>query len=628
MLLAVALLALILLLATLQYIGLGRISEAERERLSATLKSRTTEFAQDFDRELTRAYLLFQSELPIPDADASARVAERYDRWQATSSYPRLIKDVFVATRGPQDVFTLQRFDTRTRMLIAAEWPASMADWQNRLAVRTEHPDKSTLVIRRLAPAIWDTVPALVVPSPTFIVNEQASRQSASAPEFSYTLLTIDLDYVKGDLLPTLAERHFRKAGDRSDYQVAVVDRERPNDVVFRSTTAFTPNGADIGDASAPLFQVRTQDFGAMAAEVRRFATFNLKTTSTEQLVERRLGRQSGAKPKQFSIVVQQGSASDGPGRGAAVAARFAAPAPRWQVVVKHPAGSLEAFVTSTRRRSLMVSMSILAVLAASMALLIVSTRRSQELARQQLEFVATVSHELRTPLAVIRSAGENLADGVVHDDNDVRKYGGLIRAEGRRLSEMVEQILEFAGIQSGQRAFARQAVAIGPLIADVMSSSRSLVDEARIRLELDLPVDLPPVAGDEAALRRVFQNLIGNAIKYGAAGGWIGIRGRRSGSEVTITVSDRGIGIPSAEQARIFEPFYRAPDVVSARIQGAGLGLSLVQRIVHAHSGRVALESAPGQGSEFAVSLPIAAEEAGDSVRTSHKSAEAAQSS
>src|SRR4029453_11368606 len=174
-----------------------------------------------------------------------------------------------------------------------------------------------------------------------------------------------------------------------------------------------------------------------------------------------------GSKPNQFSIVVQQGTAATDAGgmAGPTGVARALPPAPRWQGVVKHPAGSLEAFVGSTRRRNLMLSTSILAVLAVSMVLLIVSTRRSQELARQQLEFVAAVSHELRTPLAVIRSAGENLADGVVHDERQGRKYGGLIRAEGRRLSEMVEQILEFAGIQSGQRGFARRTVALAPLI-------------------------------------------------------------------------------------------------------------------------------------------------------------------
>jgi hypothetical protein len=196
--LAVALLALILLLATLQYVWLGRISEAQRERLSGTLNQQTTEFAQDFDRELTRAYLLFQADVPGPDQDASARLSDRYDRWHATSASPRLIKDFYVATRGKSDVFTLQQFDTSSRTLIAAEWPASMADWQSRLAIQTEHPDGSTLVIRRLAAPIWETVPALVVPAPMFFVGEHARPPSPSAQDFSYTLLTIDLDYLRG----------------------------------------------------------------------------------------------------------------------------------------------------------------------------------------------------------------------------------------------------------------------------------------------------------------------------------------------------------------------------------------------------------------------------------------------
>jgi signal transduction histidine kinase len=129
--------------------------------------------------------------------------------------------------------------------------------------------------------------------------------------------------------------------------------------------------------------------------------------------------------------------------------------------------------------------------------------------------------------------------------------------------------------------------------------------------VEIDVPEALPPVLGDDAALRRVFQNLVGNAIKYGASGGWIGLRAQASGREVRISVSDRGIGIPAAEHARIFEPFYRAPDVTSAQIHGAGLGLSLVKRIVEAHGGRIAVRSEPGQGSEFVVYLPAAGEEA-----------------
>jgi signal transduction histidine kinase len=244
------------------------------------------------------------------------------------------------------------------------------------------------------------------------------------------------------------------------------------------------------------------------------------------------------------------------------------------------------------------------------------------------MEFVAAVSHELRTPLAVIRSAADNLADGVVHDDPQVRKYGALVRGEGRRLTEMVEQILELAGIHSGQRGFALAPVAVLPLLREVVDASATLIAEAGLSVEYDVTDTLSPVLGDEQALRRMLLNLVGNAIKYGANGGWIGLKARATGREVSITVADRGIGIEAAEQPRIFEPFYRAPGVIAAQIHGAGLGLSLVQRIVEAHGGRIAVRSAPGAGSAFTVYLPAASEEparrpsaAGDPAPTYHHS-------
>jgi signal transduction histidine kinase len=272
--------------------------------------------------------------------------------------------------------------------------------------------------------------------------------------------------------------------------------------------------------------------------------------------------------------------------------------------------GSLEAAVGQVRQRNLLVSSGILAILGASIGFLVVTTRRAQDLARQQMEFVAAVSHELRTPLAVIRSAADNLADGVVHDDPQVRKYGALVGGEGRRLTEMVEQILELAGIHSGQRGFPLAPVAVLPLLREVVEASSTLIAEAGLSVEYDVPETLPPVLGDQQALRRMLLNLVGNAIKYGAKGGWIGLKARAAGREVSISVADRGIGIEAAEQPRIFEPFYRAPGVIAAQIQGAGLGLSLVQRIVEAHGGRIAVRSAPGAGSAFTVYLPAASGE------------------
>jgi signal transduction histidine kinase len=342
-------------------------------------------------------------------------------------------------------------------------------------------------------------------------------------------------------------------------------------------------------------------------------------TATTSELIVR------GTRP-QSSVLGEVGQIRDRTWVTTVAGTHTAAPA-KWRLLIKHPAGSLEAAIDSARRRNLMVSMSILGVLAASVLLMVASMRRSQELARQQMEFVATVSHELRTPLAVVRAAGDNLAEGVIQDSDQVRKYGELVRSEGRRLTEMVEQILEFAGIHSGQRTLNIVPVSIGAVFESVLRESGTLIETAGLEVNVDIPQDLPPVAGDESALRRLFQNLVSNAIKYGADGGWLGIEARHSGDEVSITLSDRGIGISPDDQERIFEPFYRAADVVAAQVQGAGLGLSLVQRIVEAHGGRIAVKSAKAAGCQFTVHLPAGREQTADRAKTTEIGTSAAAS-
>ena len=619
---AIGLLGLLALLATLQYKWLGRISDAERDRMRATLNTRASGFAQDFDGELTRAYLLFQVD-PQASEDLASRVTIRYERWQATARYPRMIKEVYVI--GSDVDAALQRFNPNTHVLEPVTWPAAMEPIRGQLGTRQETTPTGTFFVRTIPTPIWDSVPALLIPTPMMLFSQHPGRPDMRmSPGMSYTALLIDRDYITNEMLPALAQQHFRQTGDGFDYQLAVVsvaDRAP----VYHSTASFSPKPDAQVDAAVDLFQVRMQDFGSIVSEIRRFTSTltptaqrsgaGTSTTIREQIVltpgpKRTLPiGESGP----VSIIVQQNGSvnSLAASAGAAAATRMTAMGtPRWRLLVVHPSGSLESAVNAARRRNLIVSSSILAVLGASMGLLVFSTRRAQELARQQMEFVAAVSHELRTPLAVIRSAGENLADGVVRDEEQIHKYGDLVRNEGRRLTEMVEQILEFAGIESGQRGFALRPVALAPMLHEIVDSSRGLIDAARIQVEYDIPDRLPPVLGDEAALRRAFQNLVANAIKYGEAGGWIGVRARHTGREVLVTIADRGIGIAPADQGRIFEPFYRAPEVIAAQIQGAGLGLSLVKRIVDAHGGRISVRSAPASGSEFTVVLPAASEE------------------
>ena len=614
--LAAALLGLIALLATLQYRWLGQVSAAERERMQANLATRASGFATDFDREIARAYLTFQLDPLESDANVATHVSARFDRWLGTSRYPRLIKDVYIAARVDGGDATVQRFNPSTKFLEPAGWPPELQPIRQTLVPPPpDPPPGANLVVRAMPPTVWASIPALVVPAPMLLFRASAGTMlrevgeiKGNAPSVSFVVLVLDRDYISSEMMPAIAQQHFRGAGEAIDYDLAVVGTASSG-TVYSTRSNFSPDPAAPSDAAADLLQVRLQDFGELASEVRRFTSFI--STRVGRPTEVRSERSIAIRDAPLSLVLQHaGIDKRAVETTVASTMRATASAPHWRLIVKHPSGSLEAAVAQVRRRNLFISSGILAVLGLSVGFLVMTTRRAQELARQQMEFVAAVSHELRTPLAVIRSAADNLAEGVVTEDPQVKRYGDLVRGEGRRLSEMVEQILELAGIHSGQRGFVLVPVSVLPLLRDVVATSRTLIDEARLQIEYDIPDALPPVLGDEQALRRLFQNLVVNAIKYGAAGGWIGLKARASGREVAISVADRGAGIEAAEQAKIFEPFYRAPAAIAAQVQGAGLGLSLVQRIVEAHGGRIAVRSAPGQGSDFTVHLPAASEE------------------
>jgi signal transduction histidine kinase len=621
---AAALLALIAVLATLQYRWLGQISADERDRRSAALASQAAALANDFDRELTRAYLLFQWEPTHDIENLAARVAGRWERWQSTAAYPHLLRDVFVVRTDRPGTQQLQRFNRAGRMLEPVDWPEAL----DPLRVLAEHrlPEPAAgapALVRALPRALWGDIPALVVPLPVVMMQPHPEgSEFRLSPTISYAVLLLDRDVIAAEILPALAEEHFGRAPDGQDYQLAIVGAGG-EDVVYRSAVGFEPARGGEPDAAHGLFQVRPQEFGGMASEIRRLSMIVAAQPGTAPLPA---PGQSGGPPRmQTRIELREGTGMSvllppgaSPQERAAVitgtasflAGRAFTGEPQWRLVVRHRSGSLEAAVDAARRRNLAVSSGILGLLGVSVGFLVVSARRAQQLARQQMEFVAAVSHELRTPLAVIRSAGDNLAEGVVGDETRVRRYGDLVRSEGRRLTEMVEQILEFAGIHSGQRTFVLRPVDARQVVEAIVLASQPLADEAGLRLEVEIPETIPPVLADEAALRRVLQNLAGNAIKYGAGGSTVRITAAAEGRTVRLTVADEGMGIPAAEQQRIFEPFYRAPEVVAAQIQGAGLGLSLVQRIVESHGGRITVRSAPGQGSAFTVHLPAAAGE------------------
>jgi signal transduction histidine kinase len=283
--------------------------------------------------------------------------------------------------------------------------------------------------------------------------------------------------------------------------------------------------------------------------------------------------------------------------------------------VVRHRGGSLAEAVAAVRRRNLAVGLGVLALLGTAAVLLAVGSQRARHLARQQLEFVAGVTHELHTPLAAMRSAGQNLADGIVSDPAQTRRYGELIQKEGDRLSALVAQVLDFAGIESGSRAYAAEPVALGRLVDRVVADLGLVLEQAGMTVQTDIPEDLPDVRGDADALRRALENLVTNATKFARPGGWIGIRADASPDRrtVTVRVEDRGPGIPAAERARVLEPFFRGRDARESQAPGSGLGLSLVRHVVEAHGGRARVSGRVEGGASVEMELPTGAAAPGD---------------
>jgi two-component system phosphate regulon sensor histidine kinase PhoR len=235
---------------------------------------------------------------------------------------------------------------------------------------------------------------------------------------------------------------------------------------------------------------------------------------------------------------------------------------------------------------------------------------REMRLSQMKSDFVSNVSHELRTPLASIRVFGELLRLGRAESAEKVREYGELIETESRRLTQLIDNILDLARIESGRKTYELAAGDLERLVAEVLRTFRPRLAQEGFRLELVPSVEsLPPVAFDEAALARAIGNLVDNAVKYSGDSREVEVGVRREEGSAVIWVRDRGIGIAREEQERIFDRFHRVSTGLVHDVKGSGLGLAIVRHVVAAHGGAVELESRPGEGSLFSIRLPLDAD-------------------
>jgi signal transduction histidine kinase len=549
--------AVVSILAVYQYRWTGEISRTERARLRNSLATGVRNFDQEFSYDFQQLCESFELD---PEAEAStieSRVARQQASWTRTSAHSEFVEALYIWKTGSSTADGFESFHQDDGRFHAANWPSDLESLHRFLTEPGEFPfsvtdDREAVYYPWI---FFGGAPALV--RPIFQTERGAPDSGSAVRAIGALIVALNPQYLERVYFPDLVDRHFGAPGQRS-FVVSVRTARSPFQTIYLSDAKF-PIVTSSPDAAVNLFDL-------VGEEARR----------------------RGHAPLQAS-----------------------APGEQWQLVAQHPAGSLEEAVASWRRRNLAISLGLLAILAASMALILSGARRARMLAKMQMEFVAGVSHELCTPLAVINSAAENLADGVVENADQMQEYGGLIRAQGRRLSRLVDEVLLFTAGRFGLSGYKLEPVEVAPIIAQSLATSSANLHDAGFSITKEIEDRLPSIVADSSAVITCIENLVSNAIKYSDSSKWMAIRAYKasadSRSEVQIGVEDKGVGISSADLAHIFEPFYRVQAARDNQIRGVGLGLYLVKRMMEDMGGSVSVASELGHGTNVILHFPAA---------------------
>jgi len=278
-----------------------------------------------------------------------------------------------------------------------------------------------------------------------------------------------------------------------------------------------------------------------------------------------------------------------------------------WTIHVSSAGLAAGASGIPARRRLLLAGLSVLAVLLVVSSYLIVrAMTRELAVARLQSDFVASVSHEFRSPLTSIRHLSSLLGQGrLTTEDQRLRAYD-FLAAESGRLERLIEGLLDFGQIEAGGMRYRRDSIDAPGLVRDVVEEFERTVSAEGYGVELALSEADCRILGDREALGRALWNLLDNAVKYSPEHRTVSVDVAPEGDRLSIRVSDRGMGIPPAEQKAIFGKFVRGSCSRETGVKGTGIGLAIVEHVVAAHGGEVRLESAPGEGSRFTLLIPL----------------------
>ena len=545
-------------LAVLQNRWISDFSRAEKDRLKQQLQAELGHLSREFNDEVARGYSgLLPSAYQVEELGRERAYAAAYSRGREANK--RMFSRIaLVIPDGESLVF--ENLNLETGEFSRADWPAGWA------LVRDQMMNRS-----RGGPG------PMIPQESTIIVIPRFGMRGQNPGEQEWLIAELNLVYVRNTLLPELLRHHLGGSG-KLDYHAEVVSSADPSQVVFQTGSARITGDPD---ASVGLFDTGGPGFGPRPGDHRP-------------------GRFPGLPGRPENTKGPPQPPPDG-GRG------------RWRLLVRHEGGSLDAVVARARWQNLALSAAILVLILATAAALLRFSRRAEQLAELQMNFVAGVSHELRTPLTVIRTAAFNLRNELARKPEQVERYGKLIQDESTKLANLVEQILRFTSAGAGHVIRQREPIEVGTLIEESVRSSQAAHQGSDVFVEKQLEPGLPLVLADKLAMQHAFQNLVENAMKYGTEqNGWIGIFASavkdENGPAVEVRVADHGPGIPEEEQKRIFDPFFRGRRALEDQVHGTGLGLNLVKKIVEAHGGTIRVQSQPATGTEFVIRIPALA--------------------
>ena len=608
---------LLAIVAILQYKWATQLSAATEVRLGSNLQSLMTRWHRDFYDELSAICIALQVGPDSGAHDAWNDYLQRYAEWnrvdatsEAPASFstnPGLVREIYDWQTSVAGTPELLRLNPDAKILEPVGVPPELQTLLNRLKTDSSDlrvamrawefrnpPDSQSLSnnerpatsgLRSNAMAGWqldESIPALVHPV-VHHANPFNSQTPVDRKAVDWLVVVLDFGVIQNRILPELAARHFGGPGGL-EYRLAVVATGDNHRTIYSSDPALR-----IGDAGS--FDSIMYIYGSPSEN---------SPTGSYQLVKHSRNSQdqdwrSFSAPVWFPVI-QYGSHNN-----------------PWALMLRHKTGPVVQIAKSVWYWDLTIGGVVLLLLAANMGLVIFSSHRAQKLAKLQLLFVASVSHELLTPLSAMYCTGQNAKDGLVKSKEDVMTHGAIITSQARQLINLVKQNLLFAATESGTKRYTSHPLEISAILQGVRKDVEILVEESGSAIDWRVQPGLPSIMGDLSAITQCLQNLIVNAIKYGGRIGRIQVSASLSDPksdppEVQISVQDHGPGIHPSDLRRIFEPFYRSPNVVEAQVHGTGLGLTVADRIAKAMGGRLSVTSELGVGSTFTLHLPARA--------------------